>query len=317
MGIYDRDYYRDDDGGWLSGLGGRGVIWIIGVTVGVYILQLLTRNPWPDPVTLWGAFQPELILQGQVWRIFTAELVQDSRTGSSLISLAFGMYFVFIFGGGVEGIYGKAETIWFYVTSAIVASLGMLLVYLLFWRGVLVPPTFGSGPAITALLVLFACHHPTHRILVMFVIPMPIWLLVAVIVLLNTLGFFGTGGATAFSGTLTAVGFAFLYYWQQLRISTMFTGLRDRLRPQRSTRLRLYDESDERFPSAVSASRATAPTRTTTVASSNPRPVDEHLEAKLDQILEKVSLSGRESLSPEENELLLRASEIYKRRRDS
>lgn len=316
MGIYDRDYYRDDEGGWLSGLGGRGVTWIIGVTVGVYILQLLTRNPWPDPFTLWGAFQPDLVLQGQVWRILTAELIQDSRSGGTLITLAFGMYFVFMFGGGIEGVYGKTEIICFYVASAIVATLGMLLMYLLFQRGQLVPPVFGSGPAITALMVLFACHYPTHRILVMFVIPMPIWALVAVIVAMNTLGFFGTGGAIAFAGTLAAVGFAFLYYWQQLRIAAMFSGWRDRLRPQRSTRLRLYDEPAERLPSAVSASSATAPARTAT-ATSSPRPVDEHLEAKLDQILEKVSQSGRDSLSSEENELLLRASEIYKRRRGS
>lgn len=314
MGIYDRDYYRDDDNGWFSNLGGRGVTWIIGVTVGVYVLQLLTRNPWPDPFTRWGAFLPDLILQGEVWRILTAGLIQDSRSGGTLITLAFGMYFVYMFGGGLESIYGKAEVIALYITSAIVASLGMVLVYALFWRGVPVPPVFGSGPAITALLVVFACHYPTQRLLLLFVIPVPIWLIVAAIVVMNTLGFFGTGGATAFTGVLTAVAFAFFYYWRQVRISALFSDLRDRLRPRRTTSLRLYDETPDRTPSSVPVSQVAGSARTVT-ASSPTRPVDEHLEAKLDQILEKVSQSGRASLSPEENELLMRASEIYKRRR--
>jgi hypothetical protein len=43
--------------------------------------------------------------------------------------------------------------------------------------------------------------------------------------------------------------------------------------------------------------------------------VDEHLEAKLDQVLEKVARSGKESLTEDEREVLLKASEIYKKRR--
>jgi hypothetical protein len=43
--------------------------------------------------------------------------------------------------------------------------------------------------------------------------------------------------------------------------------------------------------------------------------IDEHLEAKLDQVLEKVLRSGRESLTKEETQILLKASEVYKKRR--
>jgi hypothetical protein len=35
----------------------------------------------------------------------------------------------------------------------------------------------------------------------------------------------------------------------------------------------------------------------------------------LDAVLEKVSKYGKESLSPEEREILVRASELYKKRR--
>ena len=43
--------------------------------------------------------------------------------------------------------------------------------------------------------------------------------------------------------------------------------------------------------------------------------VDEQLEAKLDAVLEKVARSGQASLTDTERQILLRASEVYKRRR--
>ena len=42
---------------------------------------------------------------------------------------------------------------------------------------------------------------------------------------------------------------------------------------------------------------------------------DAHLEEELDAVLEKVARHGRDSLTERENQILMRASEIYKRRR--
>ena len=42
---------------------------------------------------------------------------------------------------------------------------------------------------------------------------------------------------------------------------------------------------------------------------------DEQLEAKLDAVLEKVSKHGQDSLTAEEREILVKASELYKKRR--
>jgi hypothetical protein len=51
-------------------------------------------------------------------------------------------------------------------------------------------------------------------------------------------------------------------------------------------------------------------------AVASPPPVgDEQLEAKLDAVLEKVARSGKDSLTDGERQILLRASEVYKRRR--
>ncbi len=51
---------------------------------------------------------------------------------------------------------------------------------------------------------------------------------------------------------------------------------------------------------------------------SQPRPkesTDEHLEVKLDRVLEKMSKHGQDSLTSDEREILVKASELYKKRR--
>ena len=68
---------------------------------------------------------------------------------------------------------------------------------------------------------------------------------------------------------------------------------------QREARRQQADDRQDREPAPVAAGR----------------PVDEYLEAKLDQVLEKVSQHGQQSLTAEEREILFRASEIYRRRR--
>ena len=55
-----------------------------------------------------------------------------------------------------------------------------------------------------------------------------------------------------------------------------------------------------------------APVQTAPRSSEAP---DEQLEAKLDAVLEKVSKHGQGSLTPEEREILFRASELFKKRR--
>jgi len=75
--------------------------------------------------------------------------------------------------------------------------------------------------------------------------------------------------------------------------------------------VRIYDEEE---PLARRPRPAPAPTAVTTAPSP---PADEHLEAQVDAVLEKVARSGRDSLTETEKALLVRASEVYKRRQRS
>jgi hypothetical protein len=67
----------------------------------------------------------------------------------------------------------------------------------------------------------------------------------------------------------------------------------------------------------ASASMAVAHTPASSSGASSSTSMDEHLEAKLDEVLEKVKKHGQDSLTEEERAVLFRASEIYRKRRKS
>jgi len=167
----------------------------------------------------------------------------------------------------------------------------------------------GASGAIMALLVLYAFHWPHQRVLFFFVLPMPAWLIVVVYSGLSVLGAMQTEvvkNANAI-GHLPHLGGAFfglLYYQSGIRFARVFQRHpKARVRPK----LRVVVPVEEEKPEPVGASvQASSPP---------PKAPDEQLEAKLDAVLEKVSKHGQESLTPEEREILFKASELYKKRR--
>jgi hypothetical protein len=75
-------------------------------------------------------------------------------------------------------------------------------------------------------------------------------------------------------------------------------------KPRARVRLKLFNPDPER-EEAVAVSANSAPQAA----------ADEYLEAKLDAVLEKIARSGKESLTNQEQEILRKAAEMYKRRR--
>jgi membrane associated rhomboid family serine protease len=312
MGIYDRDYYRDDDGGWWSSMAGKQTTVALIIVTGVIgLLQSFSLpNAETDPIGKWFEFNQSKVLGGQIWRIVTPVFLTDFHTAYPISQLALWLILLYFVGIATEAIYGTREFLAFYLAAGFAVYLVRFLV------GVfdldLAQRASGPGGAVVAALVLLACHRPYERVLLFFVIPMPIWALALAAVVINLLVELqdGIGYPTHLVGALFAMG----YFRQQVRLIDMWDRLTRPLTGRRRVpRLSIYDgrdEIDEEVPVHAAAGRAgRAPVETAG------RSVDEQLEAKLDQVLEKVSRTGRESLTPEENQILLRASEIYKRRR--
>jgi membrane associated rhomboid family serine protease len=299
MGIYDRDYYRREGPSFLDAFALRNQIckWLVGVNIVCFFLQFVGRQAHVEPFTDALILAPAKVMSGEVWRLLTYAFLHDT---TSIWHIVFNMWLLWLFGGHVEELQGRWEFLTFYLVAAVAGGVGYMAQAEL--AGPL-PGCLGASGAVTAVMILCAFHYPSMTILVMFVLPVPIWILAVFQVVQDSFGLLGGGARVAYSVHLAGAAFAALYYklhWRLLSILPRFrSGSGYRSRP----RLRVFqaDKEDEREP----------------VPAAGPAfdELDEQLEAKVDAVLAKVARSGQSSLTETEKQLLLHASEIYKKRR--
>jgi membrane associated rhomboid family serine protease len=309
MGIYDRDYVRREGSGFLGSFIDRGAIckWLIGITVGAFVVQVVTS---PGAHLLESGFTrafvltTEGVLHGEVWRLLSYAFLHDP---AAIIALLFSMLFLWWFGRDMEDVYGPREFLAFYLGAVLLGGVAFVLTSLATGDPGKMP-YFGSGGPVAAVLVLCALHYPTRIIYLFFILPVPLWLIAIFGVASNAFFFLsGIGQRAVGGGALAAVAsaslvpalFTFFYYKGQWRVTSWWPDLGAWRRRMRQPRLRVYREEDPPTPVSVAASSHD----------------DEQLEAKMDAILEKISRTGKESLTESERQVLLRASEVFKRRR--
>ncbi len=309
MGIYDRDYYRNERSSFLGSITDSAPVckWIIIINIGVFLAQLFTTDfqsfnlpgiAQPDYGIITNAFilNKNAVLQGQVWRLLSYAFLHDPF---SIFHILFNMLFLWWFGHQLESIYGSREFLAFYLLSGLLGGIAFTM------RSVFQPDAncLGASGAVTAVMLLYACHFPHRRIYLFFLLPIPIWLFVGFQIFRDILGFahsvrVGGQGGVAFSVHLAGALFGFLYFRFGWRLMPILANFRFDLAKKRRPKLRVYHE-ESREPVGVSSRSS----------------VDEQFEAKVDAVLEKIQRFGKDSLTEGERELLQQASELYKQRR--
>jgi membrane associated rhomboid family serine protease len=310
MGIYDRDYVRREGPSFLGSFVERGRVcrWLVGINVAVFIVQILTL-PTGHGEDM-GRFTNALVLNtgdvlhGQVWRLLTYAFLHDPW---SIWHILLNMLFLWWFGSDVEDLYGPREFLAFYLTAAFVGGLAFFVSALVWMPGDKPAVCLGASGAVNAALVLCAIHYPRRIIYLFFFLPVPIWLFIAVVLAGDAFVFLHRAeSGTAVAAHLAGALFAAVYYKQHWKLLNWWPDLRGWRRQLFRPRLRVYREED------------TAPSRAERVPVSVPASApldDEQLEAKMDAILEKISKVGKDNLTESERQLLLRASEVFRRRR--
>lgn len=322
MGFQDREYYRSSTSDRWSFGAGRYCKALVVFNIGVFLIQLITSDtrvpgaPRPGPFTEWLLMDPDKVFfQGQFWRLLTASFLHDTHSPWHLI---FNMLALWYFGQDVEELYGSKEFLAFYLTAAVASNL--------FWGATAsfahpqalppgVPEEFaeqltrpsqalGASGAVFAVAVLGACHYPFRTIYLFFVLPVPLWLVVSIYLLSDFVTFWNRQAfGVAVGAHLAGAAFGFIYFKANFRLLNAWDSFARlfKARPRRSAApLRLYR------PPAVEELAGERPP---------PNPVDEQLEAKVDEVLAKLSKLGRDQLTDEEKQILARASEVFRRRR--
>lgn len=321
MGLYDREYYREEHARREAWQVGPVTMGLIVATILIFFIQIATTNlqlhgVWSDPLLKWGGFSPEKILEGEVWRLVTP-LFLHSLHGNFWI-LAGGIIVLAYCGRGVEGTYGPKEMFWYYVVTGLVTQLALLAVCVAKpFNFTLQGPGYGSGGPVAAVMVLYALLAPNDRVPLYFG-SVRARVLATIIILVN-LGLFAASNGRYFPAIPVLVGAAFALAYHQFhwRVSNWIPDLpglrRTSSRPSPVKSRPLFQSDDQETP------HPSPPPTPAWPMPGLPEPAvptaEEHLEAELDRVLGKVAKSGKTSLTPDEHAILLRASEIYKTRR--
>jgi membrane associated rhomboid family serine protease len=246
----------------------------------------------------------DAILHGQVWRLITSAFLHSTGGWQHIV---FNMILLWWAGSEVETIYGAREFTAIYLTGAAISG----VVYVA-WQSLSSPPelhvpALGASGAIMAIFTIFALHYPTRTIYFFGIIPMPMMLLLVLYVAQDAFGLVGgQHQPIAFAAHLGGAAFGFLYFKAQWRLVNLWPTNWSFKISRPGPKLRVYRGEPYREP----------PPREPAPVAPAPRSAPEsELEAELDAVLEKVARHGKSSLTEREQQVLMRASEIYRNRR--
>lgn len=286
MGIYDRDYQRDNyNGGGSPGfnLGGPRSMTtnLVIFTVLVYVAQIATGGAasW-----ITDNFSLNADWVRQPWHFYQLLTYGFLHDPGDLKHVAFNMLGLWFLGREVEYRLGRGEYLAFYFAAIIAA--GLVWSFAEFFQS---QPAvmLGASGGVVAVVILFALYFPNRTVLFMFILPMPMWVAAMIVVCMDAFGAVHRSGNVAFTAHLGGAMFAFAYYQLGWRLERFLPSgsLLKRLGPK--PKLRIADpDSDE--PST---------------------------EDQVDDILKKIQEKGPDSLTRGERRILEEASREYQKRR--
>jgi membrane associated rhomboid family serine protease len=298
MGIYDRQYYRDEPrrpgiSSWSS------VTTLIVINVAVYIADQFSPvvevvypggrmvGHWLD---IYGGLWSNIFRQPwHVWQLVTYGFLHDP---DSIMHILFNMFALWLFGRDVEGIYGKREFYRLYMSLVVISGLGWAAL-----QNIHAPREFtmavGASGAVMGIMAIYIFHFP-HRIFLIYgVIPMPAWVMGIIYVGLDIAGATGAvQGATPVANTahLTGALFGFIYYRTHWTLFSLWPGSWFSGMKRRQSKYRVYEGERD--------GERTDPRR---------------LKQQVDDILDKINREGEASLTADERRTLEEESRRLRR----
>lgn len=273
MGIYDRDYNRDQYGD----AGGRMqmvmppitpvVKWLLIANIVIYVVCVVMKPvgvflfEWFS-VSAFTAWQPL-----QLWRVISYQFLHLTRD----IWHIFGnMLILFFFGPMLEQLWGSRRFLKFYLVCG---ALGGFVYPILVLTGFLGPAQLvGASGAIFGMLAAGAILFPKMKVYIFGILPIPMMVLAGILVLVSVLGLLGgdnAGGEAAhLAGMAGGAAYVLWKPWMQ----------KTRLKTQKG-----------RWGKKVADQR--------------------DFQKEVDRILEKVHQSGIASLTRKEKQILRQATE--------
>ncbi len=294
MGIYDRDYYRQQRPGVASYAPRTVVGAIIVVNVVIWLADFFTPVILDEHGRVVGRWLSDhlavhvgtLTQPWLWWQYLTAGFAHSPLRFEHILFNMLALYFL---GRDVEETYGPKEFLRLYLAMVVFAS----VVWNVANKIIGTPDNmgaFGASGAIAGVVVLYALNFPRRTLLLFFVIPIPAWLFGVLVVGLDMYGAIGQEGTSnvAYSMHLAGAAFALIYHQRGWNLTRLTSGRIAWPTFRRKPRLRVHKPEEEPHSD---------------------------LSTEVDRILAKIYREGEASLTATERKTLETASREYQRKK--
>ena len=282
MGLYDRDYIRDDD--QPSSLFGEHtmVVNLMLLNAAILIVDMFAEGKF----THFLAVKADLPRHPwHAWQLLTAGFAHSPTDMWHIVGNMFGLW---LFGRDVEGLYGRKEFLRIYLTMIVFSSLAWVISVNTVHAAVHGERyMYGASGAVMGITTLFAIHYPLRSINIWGVLPVPAWLFCSLFIVADFMATTRRDDSVAHEAHLAGAAFAFLYYYTGWNLGRWLPSGWSLRGLKRRPKLRLHE----------------------------PTTRDENLTDQLDRILDKISREGQASLTSQERDTLEEASRRFQQRR--
>ena len=167
MGVYDRDYYREEQQPPGIQFSGRMMVTnLVIVTAAVFLVIMFTRDNWLMNTL---AAEPSVVVKPWLlWKLVTYGFAHDPEQIGHIFWNMFGLW---IFGRDIEMVYGRKELLRIYLFALVLGSLAWCLREYFADGADSKAVLLGASGAVTAVVLLFVFHYPKRTILLFLVLP--------------------------------------------------------------------------------------------------------------------------------------------------
>ncbi len=286
MGIYDRDYYRDEPRRSLMG-NWSAVNFLIVVNVAIFVLDLFTDpvgrgERWLDAHM---ALRPDLFTHP--WNFWTLLSYGFAHDPTNILHVGGNMFVLWIFGVDVERLYGRERFMRVYLSLVVSSGLAWLIIQAFSKTPA---PVIGASGAIMGIMVIYILNFPNRVFLLYFVVPVPAWVLGIVYIGMDIFGVLSPSDNTAHAAHIAGALFGLLYVRTGWYLGALLPTRMPKWAKMGGPKLRVRSEDDE------------------------PR-TQREVQMRVDEILEKISREGESSLTPAERSELEELSRRFRNRR--
>ncbi len=221
MGIYDRDYYRQQQRPTVSPYLPSSIVGtIIAINVAVWLADFFSPETFGGGRWLSDhlAVHVDTLRQPWLWwQYLTAGFVHSPNDFQHILFNMLGLFFL---GRDVEDLYGRREFLRLYLVMVVVSFVVWDLANVLAGTSVLTQ-AYGASGAIVGVVILYALNFPRRTLLLFFVIPIPAWVLGMLLVASDVYTAIMRQGNVAVSAHLAGAAFAFVYYQRRWNLTRL------------------------------------------------------------------------------------------------